>query len=123
MKRILVVEDDDLMEMFYKRLFQQYADEFSFRIERTAVAAIKRLSGGKIDLVILDWDLPRISGLDLLKALRANTATKSLRVMVVSGRVRNEDIARALEGGADDYLSKPFAVEVLLARVRSLMRR
>lgn len=121
--RILVVEDDDLMHALYKSIFRRHKEEFDCEFVKGGGAALECLRRGKTDVVILDWDLSGISGIDLLKAIRANPATKSLRVILVSGRVRTEDQVLALERGADDYLAKPFNVEVLLARLRSLLRR
>lgn len=122
-KHILVVEDDKLMRKLYERLFKKHELEFSCRLEGSAEGALNHLRRDSVDVAILDWDLPGISGLDLVKALRATPATKSLRIIMVCGKVRSEDEVHALENGADDYLTKPFVVEVLLARLRSLTRR
>lgn len=122
-KHVLVVEDDKLMRKLYEHLFKKHELEFSCRLEGSAEGALNHLRRHSADAAILDWDLPGINGLNLAKALRSSPATKSLRIIIVSGRARPEDEVHALESGADDYLSKPFAVEVLLARLRSLMRR
>lgn len=122
-RQVLVVEDDELMQAFYKALFRRHKDEFICRFEKSAEAALEQLRGGDVEAAVLDWDLPGISGLDLLKALRSDPKTRSIRIMVVSGRTQSEDQVRALESGADDYLSKPFQVEIFLARLRSLLRR
>ena len=120
---ILIVEDDDLMHAFYTSLFRRHKDEFTCSFARSAEAALEELVKGKFEAVLLDWDLPGISGLELLKALRAHPRTKSTPVFIISGRTRTEDQVRALEAGADDYLTKPFEVEILLARLRRLLRR
>lgn len=120
---VLLVEDDELMQTFYKALFRRHKDEFACRFEKSAEAALEYLREGRIEVAVLDWDLPGITGLDLLKVIRAHPATRSIQVMVVSGRSEVEDQVRALESGADDYLSKPFQVEVFLARLRALLRR
>lgn len=122
-RHVLVVEDDELMQAFYKTLFRRHKDEFACRFEMSAEAALEHLRDGGIEVAVLDWDLPGITGLDLLKVIRAHPRTRSIRVMVVSGRSEVEDQVRALESGADDYLSKPFQVEVFLARLRALLRR
>lgn len=120
---ILIVEDDALMHVFYKALFRRHKDEFTCNFKTSVASALGHLRDGCIEAAILDWDLPGISGIDLLKAIRAHPKTRDLRVMVVSGRTRGEDQVRALESGADDYLTKPFQVEVFLARLRALLRR
>jgi DNA-binding response OmpR family regulator len=122
-RRILVVEDDDLMQTLYKSLFRRHKEEFDCEFATSGGAALEHLKRGKTEAVILDWDLPGISGIDLLKAIRSNPGTKSLRVILVSGRARTQDQVLALERGADDYLAKPFHTEILLARLRSLLRR
>lgn len=121
--RILIVEDDDLIHNFYKALFRRHKDEFSCLFEKSAAVAAARLRSGGIEAVVLDWDLPGINGIDLLKGLHATPGTKNVRVMVVSGRTRAADQVRALEVGADDYLTKPFEVDIFLARLRNLLRR
>lgn len=121
-RRILIVDDDELMSVLYTRLFRRHAEEFVCRIERSVGAALKHLKTGKVDAAVLDWDLPGIDGLALLKALRSNPATKALPIMIVSGRCRPEDHVAALDRGADDFLTKPFDVGVLMARLRRLLR-
>jgi DNA-binding response OmpR family regulator len=122
-RRILIVEDDDLMRVFYERLFKRHEDEFIWHLKPNVAKALEHLRECEVDAVILDWDMAGVNGLQLLKAIRSNPGTKSLRVILVSGRVQTEDQVLALERGADDYLAKPFHVEILLARLRSLLRR
>jgi DNA-binding response OmpR family regulator len=122
--RILVVEDDELMAGLYRKIFKGHPREFECRYASDAKAALDALSAGEVDILLLDWDLSgAVSGLDLLKAVRKNPGTSRVRVLMVSGRARTEDEVLALESGADDYLRKPFHVEVLLARLLKLARR
>jgi DNA-binding response OmpR family regulator len=121
--RILIVEDDELMGVLYERIFKKHKDEFAWHLKPNAKEAMGYLRERRVDAAILDWDLPGISGIDFLKALRSNPATKALPVILVSGRARTEDHVLALERGADDFLAKPFHVEILLARLRRLLRR
>lgn len=121
--RILIVEDDDIMHVFYKTLFRRHKNEFVCHFEKSAAAALVYLRYGNIEAVALDWDLPGINGIDLLKGMRVNPETRDIRVMVVSGRTRTEDQVLALASGADDYLTKPFEVDIFLARLRNLLRR
>jgi two-component system, OmpR family, phosphate regulon response regulator PhoB len=75
------------------------------------------------DLVILDWMLPGESGVSLLKRWRADTRTRGLPVIMLTGRAEERDMLQALESGADDYMRKPFSPAELLARARALLRR
>lgn len=74
-------------------------------------------------LVILDWMLPRTSGLDVLREYRGSPATASLPILMLTARAQERDIVQALEAGADDYVTKPFSIPVLLARVEACLRR
>lgn len=121
--RVLIIEDDAVTHVFYKAMFRRHKELFSCRFEKSAVAALERMRGGGIEAVVLDWDRPGINGISLLKDIRAHSKTRGIRVMVVSGRARAEDQVRALDSGADDYLMKPFQVEVFMARLRAVLRR
>jgi two-component system, OmpR family, phosphate regulon response regulator PhoB len=75
------------------------------------------------DILILDWMLPGLSGVELLRRLRRRAATKDLPIIVLTARTDKRDVIRALETGADDFLTKPFSVRELLARIEALLRR
>jgi two-component system, OmpR family, phosphate regulon response regulator PhoB len=77
----------------------------------------------KPDLLILDWMLPGLSGIELLRRLRRSAGTRDLPIIVVTARNDENDLIRALETGADDFVAKPFSVRELLARVEALLRR
>lgn len=93
-------------------------------IESTAVLdgrdAIKAFRRGPFDVVLLDLMLPSVSGLDVLRTIRAESATP---VVVVSAKDAESDVVAALELGADDYLTKPYSVRELIARIRAVARR
>jgi DNA-binding response OmpR family regulator len=117
--RILVVEDEDQIADFVVRGLR----EEGFTVERAADgdSAWHALSGGGWDVVLLDWWLPGPDGLTLLRRLRQ--ADRSTPVLFLTARDAVSDRVRGLDGGADDYLCKPFAFAELLARVRALARR
>jgi two-component system phosphate regulon response regulator PhoB len=75
------------------------------------------------DLVILDWMLPRVSGIEACRRLRARAETKNLPIIMVTARGEEADRVRGLDTGADDYITKPFSMTELLARVRAVLRR
>ena len=91
-----------------------FADSDSFR---------RALQQSKPDLVILDWMLPGESGIEILQALRADSATEALPVLLVTAKNSELDIVKGLDAGADDYLTKPFGILELISRVRALLRR
>lgn len=75
------------------------------------------------DLVLLDWMLPGISGIELCRQIRARSETRDLPVMMLTARGEDEDKVRGLDTGADDYIAKPYSMSELVARIRALMRR
>lgn len=121
--RILIVEDDELMGAFYKSLFRRLEPEFTWYLAKNGEDALAYLGGHDVDAVILDWDLPGIKGLDVLKAIRSHPIKRAARVFVITGRNRVEDRLLALKQGADNYLSKPFEIQEMLMRLRELLKR
>lgn len=119
--RILVVEDDpSLGELLaYNLEAEGYVVD---RAERGEEAELK-LKESPPDLVVLDWMLPGISGIEICRRLRAREETKSLPVIMLTARSEEAERIRGLSVGADDYVVKPFSVPELLARVRALLRR
>jgi two-component system phosphate regulon response regulator PhoB len=118
---ILVVEDDpSLGELLaYNLEAEGYQVD---RAERGDEAELKLLESPP-DLLILDWMLPGVSGIEICRRLRARDETKSLPVIMLTARSEEAERIRGLSVGADDYVVKPFSVPELLARVRALLRR
>lgn len=122
--RVLVVEDDPGMRSVYKRFFDSWADEgFAAELVCDGEQALDALARRPVDLMVVDWLLPGLPGPSLVSALRAHPRTRSVGVLMVTGRGRLEDELAALEAGSDDYLAKPVDERRLLARLRSLRRR
>jgi two-component system copper resistance phosphate regulon response regulator CusR len=117
--RMLVVEDEDEIADFLIRGLR----EEGFTVERSADGhdGWHRLSTESWDVILLDWWLPGVEGLQLLERYRQSGGTAP--VLFLTARDAITDRVRGLDGGADDYLCKPFAFEELLARVRALIRR
>lgn len=121
--RILIVEDDILMRRMYESLFKRHAEEFAWELRPSVEEALEHLHDRKFDAAILDWELPGINGLQLLKAIRSNPATKALPVIIASGQSTPAHEALALKHGANAYLAKPFDTEKLLDYLRGFGRR
>jgi DNA-binding response OmpR family regulator len=117
--RILVVEDDANLGPFLAKALE----ESSFTVDRVPnlAEARKRVAEAAYDLLSLDVQLPDGSGLDFLAEVRGSG--HGMPVLMLSSRAETEDRVRGLDGGADDYLAKPFALDEYLSRVRALLRR
>ena len=118
---ILVVEDEaPLLTLLRYNLEKQ-----GFRVEEAADGqeALLRVAETQPDLILLDWMLPALSGLEVCRQIRRRPATRDLPIIMVTARTEDQDAVRALDMGADDYIAKPYAMEALLARIRALLRR
>lgn len=119
-QRILLVEDEDAVR-----------EVVSFNLEREGFEVTGVATGGEVfaaspaeyGAIILDWMLPDMSGLEVMKRLRAEPTTKAVPIILLTARSAETDKVLGLEFGADDYVSKPFGVAELVARVRALLRR
>ena len=116
---ILVVEDERKVASFIKRGLE--AANYSVDVEYDGETGLKRLLDADYDLVVLDVMLPKLDGLSVMKQIRQRQV--KVPVLLLTARVTIADKVMGLDLGADDYLTKPFAFEELLARVRALLRR
>jgi two-component system phosphate regulon response regulator PhoB len=118
---VLIVEDEAaLMTMLRYNLEKQ-----GFRVEEAGDGeeALARINELKPDMVLLDWMLPQLSGIEVCRQIRRRPATRELPVIMITARSEDQDAVRGLNTGADDYVTKPFSTEALVARMRALMRR
>ena len=116
--RLLVVEDDEQSLSLIQRVLSRHGHVVLSTT--TGGEALRLLYGERPDLVLLDLGLPDVDGRTTLERMRAIT---DVPIMVVSGRDSQEDTVEALRAGADDYVTKPYGVQELLARVDALLRR
>ncbi len=118
---ILIVEDEAAL----LALLRYNLERQGFNVEEATDGqeALLRIAEAKPDLVLLDWMLPAMSGIEVCRQIRRRPATRDLPVIMVTARTEDQDAVRALDTGADDYIAKPFAIEALLARIRALLRR
>ena len=121
MRRILIVEDERAIRQLLS--FTLTRAGYEITEAANAMAAIDEASRVYPDLIILDWQLPDMDGLRLLKFWRTDEATSRIPVIMVSARITEPDRVAGLRAGADDYITKPFARDELLARIEAVLRR
>jgi two-component system phosphate regulon response regulator PhoB len=118
---VLVVEDEAaLATMLRYNLVKQ-----GFKVDEAVDGqeALTRISEAQPDIVLLDWMLPVMSGIEVCRQIRRRPQTRDLPVIMVTARTEDQDAVRGLNTGADDYITKPFSMDALLARMRALLRR
>src|SRR3954463_3422805 len=119
--RILIAEDEEPLTLLLR--YNLEAEGYAVDSVARGDEAELRLREAIPDLVLLDWMLPGLSGIELCRRIRARTETERLPVIMLTARGEEGDRIRGLSTGADDYIVKPFSVPELLARVRALLRR
>jgi len=118
--KILIVDD----EPFNLDLLEQELEDQNYTIERAndGAEALEKVSSFLPDLILLDYMMPKMNGLEVLRRLREDASHKSIPVILLTAKATQEDKVRGLDAGADDYVIKPFDSFELLARVRAMMR-
>ncbi|MBC7984909.1 MAG: phosphate regulon transcriptional regulator PhoB [Candidatus Obscuribacterales bacterium] len=120
-KQILIVEDEkpirDMIAFGLKRGGFEVEEAGDVRAARAAI------TNRRPDLVLIDWMLPDLSGLELTRILKRSKETQDLPVILLTARGDEQDKVAGLEGGADDYVTKPFSPRELLARINAVLRR
>jgi len=119
--RILVVEDESALGLLL--VYNLEAEGYSVELCERGDDAEIRLNEAPPDLVILDWMLPGVSGLELCRRIRAREQTRGVPIIMLTARGEEDERVRGLATGSDDYVVKPFSIPELMARVRSLLRR
>jgi two-component system phosphate regulon response regulator PhoB len=121
MPRILVVEDEPAIAELVAINLRHAGYEVALAAD--AESATRQVQQALPDLVLLDWMLPGQSGLVLARAWRSDERTRQLPIIMLTARAEEADKLAGLDGGADDYLTKPFSPKELLARMRAVLRR
>jgi DNA-binding response OmpR family regulator len=116
--KVLIAEDEPVTAALVVAALK--GEGFEVVCVDDGVAALRAALAGGFDLVTLDWMLPRMSGFDVCRALRDRS---DVPILMLTGRTEESDVVRALEVGADDYVTKPFSLAILLTRVRAILRR
>jgi two-component system phosphate regulon response regulator PhoB len=118
---VLVVEDEDALAT----LLQYNLEKEGYRVTLAGDGeeALQQVEEARPDLVLLDWALPKVSGIEVCRRIRARPESRNLPVIMLTARGEESDRIRGLDTGADDYISKPFSMSELTARLRAVLRR
>jgi two-component system, OmpR family, phosphate regulon response regulator PhoB len=119
--RVLVVEDDAAIAELMR--YNLVAEGLRPTIALTGEEAEMQVAEDNFDLIVLDWMLPGLSGIELCRRLRRREGTRSVPILMLTARGEEGDKVRGLSTGADDYVVKPFSVPEMMARVKALLRR
>ncbi|MBF0218970.1 MAG: phosphate regulon transcriptional regulator PhoB [Gammaproteobacteria bacterium] len=121
MTKILLIEDDPTVCEVVRLVLQ---DDFEIKVTHSAEEGRRVLLQEKQpDLILLDWMLPGVSGIEFMQEIKQYHATQSIPIVMLTARDAEADLLRGLEGGADDYISKPFSPRELAARIKVILRR
>ena len=118
---IAVVEDEDALTILLR--YNLEAEGYKVRVIMRGDDAEFELEENRPDLVLLDWMLPGLSGIELCRRLRQRDSTAHLPIIMLTARGEESERVRGLSVGADDYVTKPFSIPELMARVKALLRR
>jgi two-component system phosphate regulon response regulator PhoB len=118
---VLVVEDEDALATLLRYNLEK--EGFEPTVAGDGEEAIIALEERQPDVVVLDWMLPKISGVEVCRRMRSKRETRNIPVIMLTARGEESDRIRGLETGADDYVVKPFSMAELMARIRAVLRR
>ena len=118
---VLVVEDEDALATLLQYNLEK--EGYEVRLAPDGEEALLAVEERAPDLVVLDWMLPKVSGVEVCRRIRSRPATRNLPVIMLTARAEESDRIRGLDTGADDYLTKPFSMAELAARIRAVLRR
>jgi len=120
-ERILAVDDEaDILELLR---FNLAREGYRVTCVETGESALEKASTDQPDLIVLDLMLPDIDGLEITKYLKRDTRTRDIPIVMLTAKGEEADVVTGLELGADDYITKPFSPRILVARVRTVLRR
>ncbi len=119
--KLLIVEDEQAISELLRYNFE--AEGFKVSACESGEEAEIMVAEETPDLIILDWSLPSVSGIELCRRLRSKPETRNLPILMLTARGEEADRIRGLNTGADDYVTKPFSVPELMARVKAILRR
>ncbi len=120
--KVLVADDFATMRKIVRNILKQIGFEDIIEAEDGAVA-LQLLKQEKVGLVVTDWNMPNLSGLELLQSIRQNPATAKLPVLMVTAEGLKENVLEAVKAGVNNYVVKPFTAEVLQEKIETIFRK
>jgi two-component system, chemotaxis family, chemotaxis protein CheY len=118
--KILIVDDFATMRKVVRNLLKQVGYEDIVEAE-DGVMALKALKSQKIDVIVSDWNMPNMSGLELLKAVRADAELAKTPFLMVTAEALQDNVVAAVKAGVNNYIVKPFTAEVLSEKIKKIM--
>jgi two-component system chemotaxis response regulator CheY len=118
--RFLIVDDSSTM----RRIIINTLNKLGYKECHEAAngrEGVERLASTQVDMVITDWNMPEMSGIDFIKAVRANDATKQLPVLMVTTNAAEDDIVEALKAGVNNYVVKPFTPDTIKEKIQAAL--
>jgi len=119
--RFLIVDDSSTM----RRIIINTLNKLGYKECHEAAngrEGVERLASTPVDMVITDWNMPEMSGIDFIRAVRANDATKQLPVLMVTTNAAEDDIVEALKAGVNNYVVKPFTPDTIKEKIQSALK-
>jgi two-component system chemotaxis response regulator CheY len=119
---VLLVDDSVIIRRHLSGILKKMGIR-NIHFAEDGAAALREVKVRTYDLVMLDWNMPHVGGLDALRAMRADEATRKTPVIMVTGEALRENIIAAVQGGANDYIVKPYTEEMVVSKVSSILRK
>ena len=120
--KILIVDDFATMRKVIRNLLKQLGYENIVEAE-DGVAALRSLRSQKVDLVVSDWNMPNMTGLELLKSVRADEELKATPFLMVTAEALQDNVIAAVKAGVNNYIVKPFTAEVLNEKITKILEK
>lgn len=121
-RRFLVVDDFSTMRRIVSSLVKELGAQHIIEAE-DGVEALSKLAKNEVDFIISDWNMPKMTGLELLKAVRVDERLSKIPFMLITAEARKENIVDAVRAGADGYIVKPFTSNVLGEKIKTILKR
>lgn len=119
--RVLIIEDEDAIATMLR--YNLEGQDYQVSVASDGEQALVILDEQKPDLILLDWMLPYLSGIEVCRRIRQDKDKRQIPIIMLTAKGEEQDIVRGLEAGADDYVTKPFSTTELMARVKAALRR